>query len=181
MFFHGILPQVVIVAYSWITFDELKFNHLYASILSQESFTNLSAVSALLPIVFCVSLLSLLHFHSYLAWTGMTTFEWILAKRRKQAQKRLDRIKQRRKKERGEKKDRGLSIMRHQIVEKAASSADVEAANAANLFQQKYDEYHEAVKQIETGLPDFQELMEQGHAGRTNHVHTKGMVIGEDD
>ena len=168
--------QIAIVVYSRWSFDPLRFNNPYDGLMTTDTLKKWLAASVVLPIAFCLCLLSLLHFHSYLAFKGMTTFDWILTKRRREARQRLDRIKLRRKKER-EQKERddeektarmsGLSIVRHPIEV------------AANQFQQKHAEYQQAVKKMESALPDMMEK------GQIDHVvpqgHTKGLVIEEDD
>lgn len=137
--------QITIVAFSWWNFERLRFRPLYPSILSAESFRTLLAVSIVLPIAFCLCLLSLLHFHSYLAWKRMTTFEWIVARRRQQTQQRLDRMKERRKREQRH------SIVLHHVEAKSAVPAQLEAVHRINT---KYAEFEHEVNRIPDGLPN---------------------------
>ena len=101
------------------------------------------AVSIVLPLAFCVSLLSLLHFHSYLAWKGMTTFDWIVARRRRETQKRLDRMKEQRKRHSSD--SQRHSIVLHHVGSHSTVPAQLEAVTQ---IQQKYAEFEHEVNGI---------------------------------
>eukprot|EP01084_Bolivina_argentea_P120020 212778_1 len=54
---------------------------------------NLCMVSMVIPIGVALSLASLLYFHAYLKCKGLSTYEWILRKRQRNARERLEKMK----------------------------------------------------------------------------------------
>ena len=162
--------QIISVTFSWWNFDRMNFRvpAFYENIMSRGHFKIVLLVSAVLPIAFCASLLSLLHFHSFLSCKGMTTFDWILAKRRKDAQKRIDRMKARKDKETEDIEAKRHSIVLHQVT---SDTVPVEL-DAVTRFHRKYSEFEEEMNDIESP-----QILEDAVC----RFHTKGLIIDDED
>eukprot|EP01083_Nonionella_stella_P085544 237267_1 len=122
--------QIGVTFYVWYYLDDrsLQFRHLY---MERDRFQKCLFVSMTIPIIFAGSLMSLLHFHAYLAWKKMSTFDWILQKRQREAKKRLDRMKAEKERQHTH------SITLHAVSTEEADTAQAEAVN------KMYDEYRE--------------------------------------
>lgn len=163
--------QIIIGAYVWFYFNNESFNFDYHYFAKENKhyFQHSLVLTLIIPIIFFLSVMSLLHFHAYLACKGLTTFEWILRKRQRNAQQRLEMMKraqqkqqQMQNKECGEQKNQDTqtkqhhsagshSINLHEVA--ATTTAEVQAVNQIN---DQYERYHAEVNEIAVNVENVE-------------------------